>query len=171
MIETERLILRHFKEDDAEEMFLNWAQDPEVTKYMTWNPHQSIDETKYIINRWIKEYEVPNTIRFAIALKSSGELIGGIDVVEMIDNKPVIGYCLSKKYWNQGIMTEACTALIRHIFSLGYKEILISAVDKNIGSNRVIQKCGFVFTHQVTEPMSSLKPNEIVTINWYKLEK
>ena len=169
-LETERLLLRHFREDDAEAMFNNWASDPEVTKYMTWNPHENVETTKYILGLWMEEYKKPETIRFGITLKSSGELIGGIDVVEHIDNKPVIGYCLSRKYWNKGYMTEACTAMINYLFSLGNKEILISAVDENIGSNRVIQKCGFTFVNQEEAPMSSFKP-EIVKINNYKINK
>ena len=47
-LETKRLILRPFTIDDAGEMFCGWASDPEVTKYLTWNTHKSIEETKKI---------------------------------------------------------------------------------------------------------------------------
>ena len=55
VIETERLLLRKPKETDAEPMFRNWANDPEVTKYLTWNPHGSIEITKQVIRFWLEE--------------------------------------------------------------------------------------------------------------------
>ena len=166
-IKTDRLLLRHFKEDDAQAIFDNWAKDPEVTKYMSWNPHENVGVTQYILNIWLDEYLKPDTHRFGITLRDTGELIGGIDVVRYIDKKPEIGYCLSKKYWNNGYMTEACTAFMEYLFDQGYKEILIEAEVRNIGSNRVIEKCGFTFTHKETRLASEMKPVE-VTVKWYR---
>ena len=57
MLETERLVLRELKEEDAESIFNNWAKDKEVTKYLTWEPHQSIETTKKILNIWMKSLE------------------------------------------------------------------------------------------------------------------
>ena len=79
-----------------------------------------------------------------------------------------IGYVLSRKYWNKGIMTEVCKAYVNYLFENGFNEIFIRAVDKNIGSNRVIEKCGFTFTHKEVGPLSRFKPDEIVTCNCYK---
>ena len=166
---TERCILRKVRKEDAAPMFNNWANDPEVTKYLTWNPHENIEVTKKIIDSWLEEENNPKTFRFMITLKDSGELIGSIDVVRYIDDNPEIGYCLSRKYWNQGLMTEACKAFIGYLFNIGFKKIFINAVKENIGSNRVIEKCGFKFTHQqILEHQSSFK-SEPVTINCYEL--
>ena len=100
-LETQRLILRPFKIEDAEAMFSGWANDPEVTKYLTWNTHKNLEETKVIINQWIKEYEKPERLNFAIVLKSQDKLIGGIDVVGYLNGVggiPVIGYNLSRSF-------------------------------------------------------------------------
>ncbi len=164
-LETKRLILRPWQIDDAEAMFYGWANDPEVTRYMTWNPHSSIDETKLILNKWIEEYKKPERFNFAIALKENNEIIGGIDVVGYIDGTPVIGYNLSKKYWNNGYMTEACKCVINYLFSLGYKEIRIDAMVENIASNKVIQKCGGVFIKQ--EQQDRPLKNDTITVNRY----
>ena len=170
-IETERLLLRKIKETDAEPMFRNWASDPEVTKYMTWNAHENIEVTKTIVNFWLEEEKKPKTIRFIITLKNSDEPIGSIDVVRYIDGSPEIGYCLSRNYWNKGLMTEACKAFVKHLFDKGFNKVLINAMVENIGSNRVIEKCGFKFTHQEhLEHQSSFKPNS-VTLNCYELIK
>ena len=56
-IETERLILRQFKSEDADAMFKNWANDEEVTKYLTWPPHGTVDVTKEILKQWVDSYK------------------------------------------------------------------------------------------------------------------
>ena len=171
IIKTNRLLLRKFEINDAEKMFNNWANDSEVTKYMTWNPHQNIEETKAIINHWLEEYKDPKTYRFAITLYDTNELIGSIDVVDYVDGNPEIGYCLSKAYWNQGYMSEALNAFISHLFDEGFTTIVIEADINNIASNRVIEKCGFKFTHKEEKEHCSIFKNEPVTVNWYKIEK
>ena len=165
---TDRLILRKLQKDDAESIF-KWASDPEVSRYVTWPTHERVEQTKNILNLWIKEYENPKTIRYGITLKENGELIGAIDVVDYVDGNPEIGYCLARRYWNNGYMSEACNALIEYLFSIGYKVVVIEADENNVGSNRVIEKCGFKFTYKETKVCSSFKP-VMVTVNWYKKE-
>ena len=167
-LETNRLILRPFELSDAEQMFSNWASDPEVTKYLTWNYHESIETTKMILNMWLEEYNKPERINFGIVLKDKNELIGGIDVCGYIDSIPVIGYTLSRKYWNQGFMTEASLEVIKLLKSLGYHKIKIDAVVENIGSNKVIQKLGGELVNTKVEYFSS-KQKEF-TINEYIIQ-
>lgn len=167
-METDRLILRPFRIEDAQEMFNGWTNDPEVTKYLTWNTHENIEETKQIINLWINEYEKPERLNFAIVLKKEDKLIGGIDVVGYLDGvegTPVIGYNLAREYWGNGYMTEACRCLIEYLFSKGYSEIRIDAMPENIASIRVIEKCGGVFLN-TEEDYDSLK-NKTVLVNRY----
>ena len=153
-LETERLLLRPFSPDDAQAMFDGWANDPEVTRYVTWGPHGTVETTRALLSYWIREYEKPERLNFAIELKADGRLIGGIDVVGYlggVKGTPVIGYALSKAHWNHGYMTEACQRLLDHLFSLGYKEVRIDAMPENTGSVRVIEKCGGRFLCAETE--------------------
>ena len=170
-LETERLLLRKPKIEDVKPMFNNWASDPEVTKYLTWPAHENIEVTKRVVDCWLKEEKDPKTIRFVITLKDNSEPIGSIDVVGYIEDNPEIGYCLSRKYWNHGLMTEACKAFVKYIFSKGFNKVLIKAVVENIGSNRVIEKCGFKFTHKEYREHQSAFKAEPVTINCYELVK
>ncbi len=167
-IKTQRLILRPFKLYDATDIYNNWASDDEVTKYLTWNTHKDIEVTKKILSIWVKQYEQPERINFAITLKDTGELIGGIDVVGYLEGVPVIGYVLSRKYWNKGYMTEACKTVIDYLFSIGHKSIRIDAVVENIASNKVIQKCGGVNVDTIDEYIES--KNKTVKINRYIIE-
>lgn len=167
-LETKRLILRPFELTDAEVMFNNWASDPEVCKYMTWNHHESIDTTQMIINMWIEQYQQPERINFGIVLKETNELIGGIDVCGYIDGVPVVGYVLSRKYWNNGYMTEALKELIMLLKSLGHNQIKIDAMIENIGSNKVIQKCGgrFIMIDNEEVPLKQ----KVVKVNRYIID-
>ena len=164
-LETERLILRPFDTNDAEDMFYGWANDAEVAKYVNWNPHKNVDETRALLSYWVSEYEKPERLNFAIVLKSENRLIGGIDVVDYENNIPVIGYNISKAYWNNGYMTEACKCLLNYLLSLGFSEVKIDAVVENIGSNRVIQKCGGVLIK--TEETSVPLKNSTAMVNRY----
>ena len=73
-IETKRLILRRFQENDAESMFRNWTNSFEVTKYLTWKPHENITETEVLLDKWIKESEKDDFYQWAIELKYMSQL-------------------------------------------------------------------------------------------------
>ncbi|MBR3305367.1 MAG: GNAT family N-acetyltransferase [Christensenellaceae bacterium] len=171
-LETERLILRPFEHDDAEDMFYGWANDDEVTRYLTWNTHKSPEETSKIIDLWISEYEKPERLNFAIVLKETGKLIGGIDVVGYlggVNGTPVIGYALSRSCWNRGYMTEAATRVIGCLFDKGYEEIRIDAMEENTGSIRVIEKCGGTFIG--TEIMARPAKGDKIKVRKYIVRK
>ena len=169
-LETERLLLRRIRREDAQRIFDCWASDPEVTRYLTWQPHASVAVTEAIVARWLADYDKPDTYRYGIELRETGELIGMIDVVGYHHGNPVIGYCSGRAYWGNGYMTEALKALCAALFEAGYSMIRIEAVRENVGSNRVIQKAGFRLANSREQPMSESKP-EIVTINSYYLTR
>lgn len=165
--DSKRLHFRRIQPEDSKRIFECWASDDEVTRYVTWPTHQNAETTAYVVDMWIKEYDDPACYRYGIELKETGELIGMIDVVGYIDGNPEIGYVLGRAYWSSGYMTEALQALTQYLFSEGFDTAVIEADERNIGSNSVIRKKDFVFTHKETRPCSSFKP-ELVTVNWYK---
>ena len=107
-IETHRLILRRFTIEDAEDMYNNWAKDPEVTHFLTWPAHTSVEISHLVLNDWIPRYVDGGYFNWAIVWKESGHAIGDISVVKL--NEAVeagdIGYCLGRAYWGKGIMPE-----------------------------------------------------------------
>ena len=119
-IETARLLLRPFREEDAEDMFRNWAQDPEVTRYLTWAPHESPAATRALVRRWAKEAaEDPSVYMWAIERKDLGQVIGSLSAVRMDETTESVelGYCIGKAWWGQGLMTEAVRAVCSYFFS------------------------------------------------------
>ena len=117
-LDTPRLILRKFKEGDYEMVFNNYASDDKVTTFLTWPTHKDYSVSKTLVSSWSKSYGDIRNYNWAIVLKENMEVIGSISVVgidEELDSME-IGYCLSSKYWNKGIMTEACQKVIEYLF-------------------------------------------------------
>jgi len=144
-LSTERLTLRAFCETDAEPMFRNWAADPVVTRFLTWDVHPNLEASKEILEIWKHQYEKPQTYNWAIIDDVSEEAIGGISVVGIDQDHESceIGYCISTKFWNLGIMTEAFSAIMAYLFEdVGFNRIIARHDPENPASGRVMQKCG-----------------------------
>ena len=144
-IETDRLVLRKFAMDDANDMFMNWVNDIEVVDFLTWDPHGCIEVTQELLTEWIAAYEKTNTYNWAIVFKDNNEVIGSITVIDFSDKdlKCEIGYCLSKHYWSKGIITEALKAVIKFLFlEVGVNRIQLQHDTRNIASGKVMEKAG-----------------------------
>ncbi len=147
-IETSRLILRRFTMEDAPAMYRNWASDPEVTKYLTWPAHKNPNTTEFVIRDWLNQYDDPSFYQWAITLKGSPEPIGSIGGVHWNDRvgKMEVGYCLGKKWWHQGIMTEALRAVIWYFFEIvGFQRVEAMHDVNNPHSGQVMAKCGMQY--------------------------
>ena len=147
-METARLILRQARREDAEPMFRNWASDPEVTKFLTWPVHSSIAVTETVIASWVLEYEKENYYQWMIELKEIGQPIGTISVVRQNNRveEAEIGYCIGSRWWHQGIMSEALTAVIEYLFTeVGMNRISARHDPNNPHSGGVMRKCGMKY--------------------------
>ena len=147
-LETERLILRRYTETDAEPMYANWASDPEVSKYLTWPPHSSVEVTKSLVTDWITRYENPDYYNWVIELKETGEVVGNISGVEVIEKIEAIeiGYCMGKAWWGRGIMPEALCAVMNYLFDEVEMNRVYARHDvNNPKSGRVMQKAGMKY--------------------------
>ena len=144
-IETERLILRRFTVEDAEDMYNNWASDPVVTEFLTWPPHASVEVTRSLLTDWVAKYEDGGYFNWAIELKENGQVIGNISVVhlkESVDGADM-GYCMSHSYWGRGIMPEALKAVMDYLFDkAGLNRIAACHDADNPKSGRVMDKAG-----------------------------
>ena len=154
ILHTERLLLRPVTMEDAEAMFENWASDPEVTKYLTWPPHDSVEVTKAVISNWLESYQRKDFYLWVIVLKENGHMpIGSISVVEHVDDrrKAEIGYCMGKPWWHKGIMSEALKAVMDFLFDqVGMNRLEARHDPRNPHSGNVMKKCGMTYegTHR-----------------------
>jgi [ribosomal protein S5]-alanine N-acetyltransferase len=168
-IETERLLLRRFTIDDTPAMFENWAKDPDVTKFLTWPPHQSVAESEIVLTEWMPLYENPNYYHWAISLKGDpGVPIGSIGAVRLDDvlNQAHIGYCIGKAWWNRGITSEALASLIRFFFvQVGLNRVDSRHDPNNPNSGKVMQKCGMQY--EGTHRQADVSNRGICDSAWY----
>ena len=142
-IKTERLILRRFTPDDADLAFKNWESDERVTRFLSWNPHKSPEETRNLFTMWCEAYENPTTYNWAIEYE--GQPVGSVSVVRISTNHEYaeLGYCIGYDYWGIGIMTEAVKGVIGFLFDeVGMHRVAISHAVENIASGKVAEKCG-----------------------------
>lgn len=147
-METDRLILRRFTLDDAEAMYKNWASDTEVTKFLMWPTHRSVEETKNVLADWVDSYDKEDKYEWCIAKKENDEPIGSIGVVKISErvNAMEIGYCISRNYWHQGITSEAMQAVMKYLLDeVGVDRIESRHDPRNQYSGAVMQKCGLKY--------------------------
>lgn len=145
VLTTKRLTLRPWKESDLDD-FYAYASVDGVGQMAGWIPHRNRDESKRILDSFIRGKRV-------FALEYQGKVIGSLGIEEYSEeNYPElaplhgreIGYVLSKDYWGQGLMPEAVQAVIGYLFdTVGLDFILVGHFKYNDRSRRVIEKCGF----------------------------
>ncbi len=146
-LETERLLLRPWRGSDLVD-FHEYCVDPEVGPNAGWKPHESMEESKKILESFVNCNEAKDAER-ALVLKESEKAIGSLGLFvrpghEEMGEGREIGYVLSHAYWGQGLMPEAVRRVIRFAFEeegLGY--LTVSHFAFNARSRRVIEKCGF----------------------------
>jgi [ribosomal protein S5]-alanine N-acetyltransferase len=141
---TERLILQRLRYEDAEEIFYTYASKTDVTKYLSWPTHQSIEDTKTFLRYAVESWELGLDFSYSIRLKDSHQLIGGFGAINET-GKIQFGYAISPIHWNKGYTTEACRKMMEVL--KGFTQIyrIATFVDtENIASIRVLEKSGLV---------------------------
>ena len=148
IIETERLILRPFKQTDLDD-FYEYASVEGVGEMAGWKHHENKEKSQNILDLFINEDKT-----FAIVLKENNTVIGSLGVEEygmeqalseFFDYKGrEIGYVLSKDYWGKGLMPEAVKAVIDYLFNVINLDFLTCGYyEFNSQSKKVQEKCGF----------------------------
>lgn len=145
MIETDRLIMRLFKDADAEKVY-EACNDINIAKTTLAIPFPyTLEDAKSFIKHTSKAIDDQTAYTFAIALKENiNEVVGSISLsVKRPSNKAELGYWVTKKYWNRGIATEAAKAIVEYGFNnLNLNSIYARHMDINPASGKVMQKIG-----------------------------
>lgn len=161
ILETDRLILRPWVEDDAEELY-KYAKDPDVGPMAGWPVHTSVEKSREIIRSVLS---APET--YAVCLKETGKPVGSIGLhrndLATQDDEYELGYWLGKPYWGQGLIPEASREVLRYAFEdLGMNRIWCGYYDGNEKSRRVQVKLGFGYQRR-TEGIEVKLLNEVRT--------
>ncbi|OYQ66344.1 GNAT family N-acetyltransferase [Aerococcus sp. 1KP-2016] len=117
-IETQHLLLRKFEMSDAKDMFHNWAGNMTDTKFVTWQKHGAVSDSKDVIEKWDKRKDKNKTYRWCVEEKASGQAIGEIEVVEIHRDTQAadLVYCMGKAYKEKGLAKEALQNIIHFLF-------------------------------------------------------
>ncbi|MBR1862590.1 MAG: GNAT family N-acetyltransferase [Ruminococcus sp.] len=143
--ETKRCRLRTFKLGDAEYVYKNYASSDNVTRYLSWESHQSLDDSREFCRRMAAEGRKPDSFIWVIELMETGEPIGSIGAVETDTEKrqAQLGFCLGEEWWDQGIMSECAEGVIAYLFFVaGFDTLTAWRHRDNVASGRVLEKCG-----------------------------
>lgn len=147
MLATERLTLRRFTIEDAESMFYNWSNDPEVTKYLTWAPQESVESTTAFLEKWEAEYDKNETYRWAIELNDIEQPIGAIEVISIDERTESceIDFRVGKDYWHHGYTSEALSEVLRFLLAeVGAGRVWAKYDVQNTNAGKVMEKCGML---------------------------
>lgn len=164
IFKTKRLILRPWREDDAQELF-NRAKDPDVGPAAGWPSHTSVENSREIIRDVLSQNET-----YAVCLKEDDKPIGSVGLkmgtaTDMTDREDEceLGYWIGKQFWGQGLIPEASRELLRHAFEeLQMQTVWCGYYDGNTKSRRVQEKLGFLY-HHTTEGLEVSLLGEIRT--------
>lgn len=169
-IETERLMLRPFRRSDLYDLN-EYASVEGVGERAGWKHHETLEETRSVLDGFISEDKT-----FAIVLKENGKVIGSLGIEEYGMEEALtefynykgreIGYVLSKDHWGNGIMPEAVSAVIDHLFNvLDFDFLTCGYYEFNAQSKRVQEKCGFKpYRKLVMETRLGTKENGVLNL-------
>ena len=145
-IETNRLILRYMKTEDQHDIFVNINHNKNVLLYFLSKYCE--DESEMQLDKTISFCINNDRYLFAIELKETKEVIGMIlqcSTPTELYNSTEIGFAIGEKHWNKGYTTEALSAMIDFMFSLGIHKVYAVHIKENIASKRVMEKCNMIY--------------------------
>lgn len=157
ILKTERLRLRKAKLADAEAIFRQYTNDPEVTKYVSWRAHRNLDETREYMRMCALAWDIGKAFHWVIETQADKRVIGMM-IARVNGEKWELGFVLARAFWGRGYMTEAVKALIAWALKQTeiYRVWAVCDVD-NKASARVMEKAGM--TREGILRRWSLHPN------------
>ena len=164
-LETERLVLRKFTDDDIEAIFEIYG-DEEVNTYLPWFALKSLDEAKgFYDEKYAAVYQQPRAYRYAVCLKTDNLPIGYVHV--SMEDSHDLGYALRREFWHKGIATEAGKAVLEQVGKDGLTHVTATHDVKNPRSGEVMKRLGM--RHQYTYEERWQPKNMLVSFRMYQL--
>jgi RimJ/RimL family protein N-acetyltransferase len=163
-LKTERLRLRKVKLADAVAIFREYAQDPQVTKYVSWQAHRSADETRDYVRSCLLGWDTGRAFNWVIVNRDNNRLMGMI-IARVTPQKWELGFVLARRHWGQGYMAEALKAIIDWALCRGNVCRVWAVCDvDNLASARVMEKVGMkregILRRWSLHPNISAKPRD-----------
>lgn len=165
-LETDRLILRKFNDNDIGDMFLLYSNE-DVNKFLPFFPLKTRNEVEnYLYNSILPFYKKDIAYNYAISQKADNRVIGYVHIND-IGNSNDIGYALRKEFWHKGITSEACAAIIERLKKVSFPFITATHDIHNPYSGEVMKKIGMSYRYYYKEQWQP--KNILVTFRMYQL--
>ncbi|HYT87964.1 MAG TPA: GNAT family N-acetyltransferase [Gemmataceae bacterium] len=148
-LHTERLFLRPFREDDLDDLAALYA-DVEVMQFLGEGRPLAHVQTKERLERMLRHWQEHRFGIWALFAQASGDFVGRCGVAYLHrPGQPELAYTLARRYWNQGLASEAVARTVRHAFEvLGLPRVVAFARVENVASQKVMTKIGMAFQEQ-----------------------
>jgi RimJ/RimL family protein N-acetyltransferase len=156
-IETTRLVLEPPRATDAEAIFERYASDPEVTRFLGWPRHRSVEETRAFLEFSAAEWARWPAGPYVIRSRDDGALLGGTGLAFEDSAQAMTGYVLAKDAWGKGYATEALQAMVACARQVGVARLSALCHSGHRASSHVLEKCGF--TRDVSRARQAEFPN------------
>ena len=168
---TDRLILRPVTLEDADSIFA-YSCNPNVARYVTWQPHKTIQDTKDVItNFFLKNYEIGIPEPWAITFAERPNWVVGMVGCRPFEENPKameVAYVLAEEHWGKGITLEAVQGILPYIFQNYPIERIIGRYSSlNPASGRVMEKLGMKFV----QSYQSIRKGQSEAMHFYVLER
>jgi [ribosomal protein S5]-alanine N-acetyltransferase len=143
-LQTTRLVLRPPTEADAEAVFSRYAQDPVVSRFLTWEPHTSVESVRAYLERITHDNREGRSAGYLVFARDGDQLLGSIGGA-INDSRMQFGYCLARDAWGRGFATEAARAFVAAVLAQPSVWRIQAHCDlENPASARVLEKAGLV---------------------------
>lgn len=143
LVETARLVLAAPVATDADLVFHRYASDEEVTRYLGWPTHRTVDDTRGFLAFSEIQWEREGAGPYLIWARADGQLLGGTGLGLEPGDQAITGYVLARDAWGQGYATEALTAMVDVATDIGVRRLYALCHPRHRASWRVLEKCGF----------------------------
>ena len=142
-IDTARLRLRRPRVDDAEGIFVRYASDPDVTTYVGWPRHRSVDDTRAFLSFADEEWRRWPASAYLVERREDGVLLGSTGLSFETSYRAMTGYVLARDAWGRGYASESLRAMVDLAPTCGVKRLYALCHTGHAPSSRVLEKCGF----------------------------
>ena len=140
--ETPRLLAKPAGIADADVVFAEYARDPSVARYMTWKPHCNVEETIEFLRRCERVWVDGSAFPWTLWRKEDGAFVGLIEI-RVRTSAVDLGYALSRRWWRQGLMSEAVTSVVRWALAQPTIYRVWATCDvENVASVRLLERVG-----------------------------
>jgi len=143
IVETPRLMLRRPQAGDADAIFARYASDSEVTRFVGWSRHETVEATRAFVSFSDAEWARWSAGRYLVFSREEGALLGGTGLLFETPYRAATGYVLAKDVWGRGYATEALGSMVDVARASGVRRLYALCHSEHRASAHVLEKCGF----------------------------